>query len=241
MKKYLITGVSRGLGLEIAKTVAEGGGFVFGVSRTITPELEALAGAFPNAVKLLQFDLADTRAVKDKIFAEFVGLSTKLDGYVNNAAVAYDDLATNIDEDKLGRMYAVNVFSPMIAAKYAIRNFILHETRGSIVHISSVCAKTGYKGLSMYASTKGAIEAFSKGIAREWGSRGIRSNAVAAGFMQTAMSASLGAEKMEKIISRSCLKAPVSPKSVAETVAFLLSEKSESITGETISVDCGAV
>lgn len=83
-------------------------------------------------------------------------------------------------------MYNVNVFSPMLLTKYAIRNMLLHHTQGSIIHISSISVHTGYKGLSMYASSKGALEAFSKDTAREWGQLGIRSNVVVPGFMETA-------------------------------------------------------
>ena len=241
MKKYLITGVSRGLGLEIAKTIIDEGNFVFGVSRTSSPELENLLGQYPNSIKLLKFDLADTENIKDKIFKEFVGVKTQLDGYVNNAAIAYDDIITNLNCSKLEQMYRVNVFAPMITTKYAIRNFLLNNTRGSIVHISSISVHTGYKGLAMYASTKGALEAFSKNTAREWGERAIRSNTVVAGFMETSMSSTLSDEQKDRIYKRTALKQPTSLKSVAETVAFLLSEKSQSITGENIVVDSGTI
>ena len=92
-------------------------------------------------------------------------------------------------------MYKVNVFSPMMLTKYMLRDMLLNKTKGSIVHISSVSAHTGYKGLAMYASTKGALEAFSKNTAREWGSLGIRSNVVCPGFMDTDMSSSLTKEQ----------------------------------------------
>ena len=79
---------------------------------------------------------------------------------------------------------------------------LLNEIKGSIVHISSVCAHTGYKGLSMYSATKAAIEAFSKTVAREFGSRKIRSNCVAPGFMETDMSKTLNSEQKDRIYLR---------------------------------------
>ncbi len=241
MKNYLITGVSRGLGLEIAKTIIENGNFVFGVSRTSSPELENLQKQYPNSIKFLNFDLTDADNVKEKIFKKFIGLKTRLDGFVNNAAMAYDDIITNLDCTKLEQMYKVNVFAPMMTTKYTIRNFLLNNVKGSIVHISSISTHTGYKGLAMYASTKGALEAFSKNTAREWGERGIRSNTVVAGFMETSMSATLSSEQKDRIYKRTSLKKATTLKSVAETVVFLLSDKAESITGENICVDSGTI
>ena len=93
----------------------------------------------------------------------------------------------------------------------------------------------------MYASSKGALEAFSKDTAREWGSLGIRSNVVVPGFMASAMSSTLTEEQRGKIYARTSLKAATSIRSVAETVAFLVSEKAESITGQNIHVDNGTI
>lgn len=138
-------------------------------------------------------------------------------------------------------MYDINVFTPMMITKNVIRNMILHHTKGSIVHISSISVHTGYKGLAMYASSKGAIEAFSKDTAREWGQLGIRSNVVVPGFMETKMSSTLTSEQKERIYNRTSLKSATSVRSVAETVAFLLSEKAFSITGQNIYVDNGTI
>ena len=129
----------------------------------------------------------------------------------------------------------------MMMTKNVIRNMILHKVKGSIVHISSISVHTGYKGLAMYASSKGALEAFSKDTAREWGSLGIRSNVVVPGFMATAMSSTLTEEQRGKIYARTSLKAATSIRSVAETVAFLVSEKAESITGQNIHIDNGTI
>lgn len=241
MKKYLLTGISRGLGLEIARQIADSGGFVYGVSRTLTPELMELMAEYPDSISHLCFDLAETDLVKENIFKKFIGLKTRLDGFINNAGVAYDDIISNLDYTKLENMYKVNVFTPMMMTKYVIRNFLLNNTKGSVVHISSISAHTGYKGLAMYASTKGAIEAFSKNTAREWGERGIRSNTIVAGFMETSMSGTLTDEQKDRIYKRTSLKSATSVESVASMVMFLLSEKAESITGENIGVNAGTI
>jgi 3-oxoacyl-[acyl-carrier protein] reductase len=138
-------------------------------------------------------------------------------------------------------MYHTNVFSPFIITKFCIRNMIFNKVSGSIVHISSISVHTGYNGLAMYASTKGALEAFSKNTAREWGRKKVRSNCVVAGFMETNMSSSLDTEQKNRIYQRTSLKEPTKLESVSETIEFLLSEKSQSITGQNLHVDSGTI
>ena len=238
---YLVTGCSRGVGLEICKVLLEEGHSVYGVARSHSDEFKELESEYTDHLFYKSIDLSDTASARKNVFKEFITNDIILDGYVNNAAVAYDDIVTNLNLDRLKAMYDVNVFTPMIITKYAIRNMLLHKTNGSIVHISSISVHTGYKGLAMYASTKGALEAFSKDTAREWGPLGIRSNVVVPGFMATSMSASLTEEQRNKIYARTSLKAATNVRSVAETVAFLLSDKACSITGQNVHVDNGTI
>lgn len=237
----LVTGCSRGVGLEICRVLLEQGHTVYGVARSCPQEFKDLQTQYPERLQYKSVDLSDSEHVRENVFGDFVTNKVQLDGFVNNAALAYDDIVSNINLDRLKGMYEVNVFSPMVMTKYAIRNMLLHHTKGSIVHISSISVHTGYKGLAMYASSKGALEAFSKNTAREWGSLGIRSNVVVPGFMPTAMSATLTDEQRAKIYARTSLKDATSVRSVAETVAYLLSEKAASITGQNIHVDNGTI
>lgn len=240
MKNVLITGVSRGVGLDMTKKFISLGYNVFGISRTVTDEVETIKKEFPNNFNHKSLDLSKTDDLISEI-KNFIPNSTPIHGFVNNAAMAYDDLITNMSLSKLEEMYRVNVFSPMLLTKYVIRNMIFNKVRGSIVHISSISTQTGYKGLSMYASTKGSLEAFSKNTSREWGVKGIRSNCLVAGFMETEMSSSLDDELRTKIFNRTSLKKPTSLDSVSNTVEFLISDKSESITGQLINVDSGTI
>lgn len=239
--KILVTGCSRGVGLEICKVLLAQGNTVYGVARSHTDEFKTLEAEYAGKLFFKSIDLSDSEGARKSVFKEFITNDVVLDGYVNNAAVAYDDIVTNLNLDRLKAMYDVNVFTPMMITKYAIRNMLLHKTKGSIVHISSISVHTGYKGLAMYASSKGALEAFSKDTAREWGQLGIRSNVVVPGFMATAMSASLTEEQRSKIYARTSLKSATDVHSVAETVAFLLSDKARSITGQNIHVDNGTI
>ena len=240
-RTILVTGVSRGLGLVVCRTLLEEGWQVHGVSRTLTEEIEALARVHPDTFHFHPFDLGITDDIASRLFGDRLPLKLPLDGVVNNAAVAYDDLVTNLDLDALRRMYALNVFTPMAITKGFLRNRLFHRAPGALVHVSSVSVHTGYKGLAMYASTKGALEAFSRNVAREWGGRGIRSNCVVAGFMDTAMSRSLTPEQRTRIHQRTALKAPARLESVAATIRFLLSEDADSITGQNLFVDSGTL
>lgn len=239
--KILVTGCSRGVGLEICRVLLNAGHDVYGVARSHTDGFRDLEEEYAGHLFFKSIDLSDSEGVRRNVFKEYITNDIVLDGFVNNAAVAYDDIVTNMNLDRLKSMYDVNVFTPMVITKYAIRNMLLHKTKGSIVHISSISVHTGYKGLAMYASTKGALEAFSKDTAREWGQLGIRSNVVVPGFMATSMSASLTEEQRSKIYARTSLKAATDVHSVAETVAFLLSDKACSITGQNIHVDNGTI
>lgn len=237
----LVTGCSRGVGLEICSVLLREGHTVYGVARSYTDEFKALEQQYSGKLFFKSIDLSDSEGARKSVFKELITNDIVLHGYVNNAAVAYDDIVTNLNLDRLKAMYEVNVFTPMMITKYAIRNMLLHKTKGCIIHISSISVHTGYKGLAMYASSKGALEAFSKDTAREWGVMGIRSNCVVPGFMATAMSASLTEEQRDKIYARTSLKAATNINSVAEMVAFLLSEKACSVTAQSIHVDNGTI
>ena len=242
MKTYLVTGVSRGLGFSITKKLLEQSDVsVYGISRSKNENIEELLKKYKQRFFYLSFDLYDVEDIKLKIFKEFISTKVALSGFVNNAAIAYDDIISNLKYEPLEKMYRVNVFSPMFITKNVIRNILLHKQGGSIIHLSSISVHTGYKGLAMYASTKGALEAFSKNTAREWGSLQIRSNALVAGFMETDMSADLDEDQKNRIYRRNSLKKPTSVESVADTVSYLLSDASNSITGQNIHVDAGTI
>lgn len=240
MKNILVTGVSRGLGLDITKTLLENNNTVYGISRKKTNEVADLLSEYPDKFVFNEIDLNDTENLIQNI-KNVLPQSLIIHGFVNNAATAYDDIITNLNLEKLKNMYNVNVFSPLILTKFIIRNMLLNKAQGSIVHISSISVHTGYKGLSMYASSKGSLEAFSKNASREWGEKGIRSNCVVAGFMDTDMSSTLGDDLKNRIKNRTSLKSLTDLQSVSNTVEFLISDKSKSITGQLINVDSGTI
>jgi 3-oxoacyl-[acyl-carrier protein] reductase len=210
----LITGTTSGLGKVMAEKCEAAGHTVIHFNRDIC-------------------DLENVEIVKDITF------DRPIDCFINNAARGYDHLITSFNSYDCWALFNINTISPMALTAQVIKNMLYHNTKGSIIHITSICAHTGFKGLSMYAATKGAIEAFSKNIAREWGSKGIRSNCIAAGFMKTKMSESLDNEKMERIARRNSLKELVSVEAVADMAIHLIT--AQGITGQTIHVDNGAM
>jgi 3-oxoacyl-[acyl-carrier protein] reductase len=241
MKWILVTGDSRGLGKEIVTQILTETDYgVIGLSRSGEESVQDLIAAYPVQFKHITFDLADVNDV-EQLYLDQLRHIGPIQGLVNNAALAYDDIVSNLNVERLQLMYQVNVFSAMKLTKYAIKDMLINKTQGSIVNVSSVSAHTGYKGMSMYASTKGAMEAFSKNVAREWGSMGIRSNCVVPGFMETAMNASLSNVQKERIHQRTSLKRETNIASVASTVLFLLTDKARSITGTVVHVDNGTI
>lgn len=241
MRWIIVTGDSGILGNNIVKVLLkEKENGVIGISRRTNDNINELLKVFSDRYVHINYDLSDTDGIK-RLYLDEIKKIGSIYGYVNNAAFAYDDIITNANSQKLEYMFKVNVFTPIMLTKYSIRDMLLNNVKGSIVHISSVSAHTGYKGLSMYASTKGALEAFSKTSAREWGQRGIRSNCIAPGFMETGMSSTLTENQKNRIYKRTSLKSDTNPVSVAETVEFLISDKALSITGTVIHVDNGTV
>lgn len=240
MKTVVVTGDSRGLGYVICEELLKNNYKVIGISRTVSNNVLEMKNKYGEFYEHISFDLSEPEKIKD-FYLTFLKHKGPIYGLVNNAAIAYDDLITNAQIEPLEKMFKVNVYSPMMLTKYIIRDMLLHNTHGSIVHISSVSAHTGYKGLSMYAATKGALEAFSKTVAREFGNRKIRSNCVAPGFMETDMSRTLSEEDRKRIYRRNSLREEIKIESVAKTVVFLISEESYSITGQTILVDNGTI
>lgn len=241
MKWVVLTGDTGMLGGNILHKILEDSSYgIIGISRSENHITTGFKNEYGSRYFHINYDLSDPNGVKDLYKSQVKNIG-KIYGLVNNSAYAYDDIITNANIDSVERMFSINVISPIILTKYCIRDMLLNEIEGSIVHISSVCAHTGYKGLSMYAATKGSLESFSKTIAREWGEKGIRSNCVAPGFMESNISSTLTEEQKYRIYKRTSLKKETDAYSVASMVKFLMSDESRSITGQVIHVDNGTI
>jgi 3-oxoacyl-[acyl-carrier protein] reductase len=140
---------------------------------------------------------------------------------------------------EIERIIRLNTLSPIVLTKYVVRNMMADGT-GRVVNIASIIGYTGYSGLSAYAATKAALMGFTRSLAREVGRLGVNVNAVAPGYMDTEMTETLADEQRDQIARRSALRRLVDVEDVADTVAFLLGDKSKSITGTVLTVDAGS-
>lgn len=241
MRNVIVTGASRGIGLDIAARLAADGYRVIAIARSPTIQLQAAMDALEpqrgGALLFRPFDLLDIGAIGQLIG----GLRRELGplfGLVNNAGIGTSGVLATMREEQIETLVRLNTISPIVVTKYVVRS-MMSERAGRIVSISSVVAATGYKGLSAYSATKAALLGFTRSLAREVGQLGITVNAVAPGFADTEMTRELGEEQRQQIMRRSALRRLVGADDVAAAVAFLFSEQAKNITGTTLTVDAG--
>ncbi len=187
MRNVVVTGGSRGLGLGIAQTLAASGFRVIAVARKTTEKLDAAMRqvAGDGALHFHSFDLADIDRIADLV-KSLRGEYGALYGLVNNAARGDASLLSTMPDGLIARQVGLNVVSPATLTKYVARSMMTGEG-GRIVNVASVVATTGYSGLSVYSATKAAMLGFTRSLARELGPLGITVNAVAPGFVETAI------------------------------------------------------
>src|SRR6202040_4358344 len=149
---------------------------------------------------------------------------------LNNAALGTSGLLATMHDAQIERLARLNMVSPFILTKYVVRSMMV-DGGGRIVNVASIVSFTGYSGLSVYGATKASIVGFTRSLAREVGPLGITVNAVAPGFVDTAMTEGLDGAQREQIMRRSALNRLAEVGDVAETVEFLLSDKARNITG----------
>lgn len=235
----VISGGSRGLGLALVEALVARGDRVATFSRGGSAALDALVAARPEQLLAARVDAGDPAAVRGFV-AAVVERFGRIDHCVANAAVAHEGvLATTADAD-IGALLAVNLGGAIVLVRECVRQLLVQGRGGSVVLVSSVVAARGSPGLAVYAATKGGLEAFGRSLARELGPRGIRVNAVAPGFLETELSATLGEADRARIVRRTALGRLGTPTDVVGAVTFLTSPASAFITGQVLAIDGGA-
>jgi 3-oxoacyl-[acyl-carrier protein] reductase len=242
MRNVLVTGGSRGVGLAIARRLVSAGYNVIALARSDSEDLlEAQGeprGSGTGSINFVSFDLGRIDAIPElvrRVKTEFGPLY----GLVNNAALGAEGLLATMHTSQIEALVRVNTVSPIVLSKYVVRS-MMSAGEGRIVNIVSVVGLTGYRGLSVYSATKASMIGFTRSLSREVGTLGINVNAVAPGFMETAMTGSLGAEDRARIARRSGLGRLVVVEDIANAVEFLLGDGGRNITGTVLTVDAGA-
>ena len=232
----IVTGTSGGLGRAIAARLVVSGFRVVGISRR--PVQAGTVGAEAGRYDHVEFDLGQIDRIGE-VVGEIVDRFGKPYGLVNNAAIGTDGLLPTMHNSDIEELIRVNVTSPIVLSKYATRHMIAAR-RGRVVNVSSIVARTGYRGLATYGATKSAMEGLTRSLARDLGPRKVTVNAVAPGFLETEMTSTLGDRNLERIRTRSALGRFADVDEVAATVDYILSDAAAGITGTTITVDAGS-
>lgn len=241
-KVAIVTGASRGIGKAIAQQfIAQGAkvAFTYRSSAEAAQILEQELSANGGTVKGFQSDAASMTDA-EQLIEEVVGAFGTVDVVVNNAGITDDTLLMRMSEEQWDRVIGINLKSCFNLTKAVLRT-MLKAKSGSIINISSVVGVQGNAGQANYAASKAGILGFTKSVALELGSRNIRCNAIAPGFIETEMTAQLDEATVQGWRDAIPLKRGGTPDDVANLCVFLASDMSAYITGQTLNVDGGMI
>ncbi|GAC1674033.1 MAG: SDR family NAD(P)-dependent oxidoreductase [Steroidobacteraceae bacterium] len=241
MKNVIVTGASRGLGLAMARTLAAAGYRIIALARHSSEELTAASRATADDARgAIEFRACDLSHLDDigplvkALRAEFGPLY----GLINNAGLGTSGLLSTMRDEDIVRLNELNTVSPILLSKYAVRS-MMAQREGRIINVASIVASTGYTGLSVYSATKAALIGFTRSLAREVGQLGITVNALAPGFIATAMTEELTEAQSQQIMRRNALQRMAEPIDVARAAEYLLGDSGRNVTGTTLTIDAG--
>ncbi|CAA6822014.1 MAG: 3-oxoacyl-[acyl-carrier protein] reductase (EC [uncultured Sulfurovum sp.] len=239
-KNVLVTGSSRGIGAEIARTLAGFGLKVWVNYRSGEAEAKAVQAeivATGGEAEVIGFDVSDESAFVDAV-KSIVTADGELAYLVNNAGITNDKLAMRMKADDFMSVIDANLKSSFIGCREALK--VMRKKRfGAVVNIASIVGETGNAGQTNYAASKGGTIAMTKSFAIEAASSGIRYNTITPGFIATEMTEVLKEEIKDAFTAKIPMARFGNPSEVAEATAFLLSDHSSYITGETLKVNGG--
>jgi len=239
-KIAIITGATRGIGRGIALEYAKQGCSVaFTYSKSMEQANKLIKELESFNVKIMGYQSdASSFSEAESLVASVLNDFSGIDILVNNAGITKDNLLMRLSEKDFDDVINVNLKSVFNMTK-AVQKTFLKQRKGSLIHMSSIVGVKGNAGQSNYSASKAGIIGFSKSIALELGSRNIRSNVIAPGFIETEMTKQLSKEIVEKWRNAIPLKRLGSPEDVAKACVFLASDLSSYITGQVINVDGG--
>ena len=232
----IVTGGAQGIGRVIAEYLAEKGGDIVIFDLMDGSEVAKAITDKGRRAESFQVDVSSLAAVEEAVNDTMKKMG-QINNLVNNAGITIDKLLLRMKEEDWDKVIQVNLKSVFNCTKAVLRHML--KTGGSIVSISSIAGVMGNPGQANYAASKAGLIGFTKSIAKEYGERGIRVNAVAPGFINTKMTEILDSKYKEEMFKAIPLKRYGEPIDVARTVYFLLSESGGYITGEVINVNGG--
>ncbi|MCK0191136.1 3-oxoacyl-[acyl-carrier-protein] reductase [Arenibacter sp. F20364] len=240
-KNAIITGASRGIGTGIAQVFAKHGAnvaFTYSSSEAPALALEKELSAYGVKAKAYKSNAAsfeDSEKLVSQVLEDFGGV---IDILINNAGITKDNLLMRMSEDDFDAVIEINLKSVFNMTK-AVQRTMLKQRKGSIINMSSVVGVKGNAGQANYAASKAGMIGFTKSIALELGSRNIRCNAIAPGFIETEMTDKLDAKVVQGWRDGIPLKRGGQPEDIANACLFLASDLSAYITGQVLNVDGG--
>ncbi len=239
-KVAFVTGGSQGIGESIAKALAAAGAHVVVAARRedrAAAVAQAIA-ATGGSAEALRLDVADPASVS-AAFKAVVEKHGKLDVLVNNAGITDDGLILRMSKDSWDKVIATDLTGVFLCAQEAAKTMLKKRVAGRIVNITSVVGLMGNPGQTNYAAAKAGVVGFTKALAREIGSRGITVNAVAPGYVETSMTASLNEEQRKALVGQIVLGRLGTGDDVAGAVVFLASDAAAYVTGTCLNVSGG--
>ena len=238
MKKVIVTGVTGGIGSEIAKKFIENGYFVIGQFNSQTEKAEELKNLYgAEKIELIKCDFSDLKSVDNFAF-KICENHPKIDVLVNNAGFTKQGVFSDSDTDFLVKITNVNLLAPMILTREVSKNMI-SERSGSIVFVTSIWGVYGGSCEAAYSATKGGLIAFTKALGKELGLSSVRVNAVSCGFIDTPINSIISSEDKAAFLDGVALGRAGSPREVADSVYFLASNESSYVTASVLEVDGG--
>ncbi len=239
-KNAIITGASRGIGKGIAEVFAKHGAnvaFTYSSSSEAAEELEKELSALGVKAKAYKSNAASFQQCQDLV-SDVARDFESIDILINNAGITKDNLLMRMTEEDFDKVIDVNLKSVFNMTK-AVQRTMLKQRKGSIINMSSVVGVKGNAGQSNYAASKAGIIGFSKSMALELGSRNIRTNVIAPGFIETEMTGKLDEKTVQSWRDAIPLKRGGSPEDIANVCVFLGSDMSGYVTGQVLNVDGG--
>lgn len=235
----VITGGSRGLGAGIVQSYLDSGDRVATCARSRTSEIDKWSDdpALGDRFLFAEVDLSDRQQSSDFV-ASVVQEWGVVDVLVNNAGVARDGILALASDDDIDTVIDLNLKGTLHMTRLVSRRMLARGS-GSIVNISSIVGRSGYRGLAVYSATKAAMDGMTRALARELGSRGITVNSVAPGYLRTEMSHGLDEGQLQQIIRRTPAGRLGEPADIARIVQFLTAPENDYITGQVIVADGG--